>query len=212
MRIRSLALSLAILSVSVSTVFGQYKMDAAGDPVPSAVPAAIGTALQAPGVKVLNASGQVFCEVWLVKTAPNGTASTESDVTLPTIPVGGLIGAIQFPEKAADRRDQAIKPGLYLLRYVLMPVNGAHQGAAPQRDFAAMVPAASDPGLSAKPSLEEVIAMSTKVSQTSHPAILSLAPGSGKVTFTKEGDHDWTLNTKLGDTPVAIILVGRAEN
>jgi hypothetical protein len=201
-----------MLTVSATAVFGQYKMDAAGDAVPSEVPAAIGAALQAPGIKILNGSGQVFCEVWLVKAAPSGPASAESDVTLPTVPMGALLGAIKFPAKGADRRDQAIKPGAYLLRYVLMPVNGAHLGAAPQRDFAAMVPAATDPGLTAKPSLEEVIAMSTKVSQTTHPAILSLAPGSGKVAFTKEGDHDWTLNTKIGDTPIAIIVAGKAEN
>jgi hypothetical protein len=201
-----------MLTVPATAAFGQYKMDAAGDPVPSEVPAAIGAALQTPGVKILNASGQVFCEVWLVKAAPSGPASTEPDVSLPTIPTGAMLGAIKFPSKGADRRDQAIKPGAYLLRYVVMPVNGAHQGAAPQRDFAAMVPPASDPGLGAKPSLEEVIGMSTKVSQTTHPAILSLTPGSGKVTFTKEGDHDWTLNTKIGETPIAIIVAGKAEN
>ncbi len=204
--------SLCVLLLSASALFAQYKMDAAGDPVPSEIPAAVGSGLQSPGVKVLNNSGAVFCEIWLAKTAPSGTASTESDVTLPTVPVGSLIGAIKFPAKGMDRRDQAIQPGVYLLRYVLMPVNGAHLGAAPQRDFAAMVPSASDPGPSAKPSLEDVIAMSTKVSQTSHPAVLSLAPGSGKMTFTKEAEHDWTLNSKIGDLPVAVILVGKAEN
>jgi hypothetical protein len=212
MRIRSHSLCLTLFLAVTGVSFGQYKMDAAGDPVPSEVPAAIGSALQTPGVKVLNGTGQVFCEVWLVKTAPKGPASAESDVTLPTVPVGSIVGAIKFPAKGLDRRDQAIQPGVYLLRYVIMPVNGAHLGASPQRDFAAMVPAASDPGLAAKPSLEDVIAMSTKVSQTTHPAILSLAPGSGKVTFTKEAEHDWTLNSKMGDTPVAVILVGKAEN
>ncbi len=212
MRIRSFAVCLALLTVSVTQALGQYKLDAAGDPVPSEVPAAISAAMQAPGAKILNGAGQVWCEVWFVTKAPAGPPSKESDVTLPTVPVGALIGAIKFPGKGADRRDQAIQPGVYLLRYVLMPVNGAHLGAAPQRDFAAMVPAASDPGVAAKPSLEEVIAMSTKVSQTSHPAVLSLAPGSGKVAFAKEAEHDWTLNTKMGDVPIAIILAGKAEN
>lgn len=63
----------------------------------------------------------------------------------------------------------------------------------------------------AKMSLDEVVAASTKISGTAHPAVLSIAPGSGKAGFTKEGDHDWTLNTKVGDLPVAIILVGKAE-
>ncbi len=189
----------------------QYKMDAAGDAKPADLSAAAAKAFDSPGVKILDGSGKMICELWLVKTAPQGGTSTESDVTLPTIPVGALLGAVKFPAKANDRRGQAIAAGTYLLRYVLMPVNGAHLGAAPQRDFVALVPASSDVGPGVKMTLEEVIAASTKVSGTSHPAILSIAPGSGKAGFAKEGEHDWTLNTKVGDLPVAIILVGKAE-
>jgi hypothetical protein len=161
-------------------------------------------------VKILAPGGAQFCEIWIAKSVPAGSASTEQDVTLPTVPVGAVVGAIKFPAKGADRRGQIIQPGTYLLRYVIMPVNGAHLGAAPQRDFAALTPVAIDKGAPTA-TLEQVIAMSTKVSGTSHPAVFSLAPGTGKVDFTKEGDHDWTLNTKLGELPVAIILVGKAE-
>ena len=191
---------LLLLALSLP-LFAQYKMDAAGDAAPNPM-------LQAPGVKVLTPQGQMFCEIWFAKTTPQGGTSTETDVTLPSVPVGSIIGAINFPAKAADRRGQVIQAGTYLLRYVLMPVNGAHLGAAPQRDFVAMVPTTA---ADAKMSLDDVIAASTKVSGTSHPAILSIAPGSGKTGFTKEGDHDWTLNTKVGDLPIAIILVGKAE-
>jgi hypothetical protein len=189
-------------------LIGQYKMDPAGDPVPSQVPAASASALSSPGVKIVKGS-DTFCEVWFVKTAPSGPPTKEQDVTLPTIPVGSLLGVIQFPGKGADRRGQSIPAGVYLIRYVQMPVNGAHVGAAPQRDFVAMIPAAGDKGGS--PTLEETIAMSTKATGTAHPGVLSLTTGSGKVTFTLEGDHDWTLNTKIGNLPVAIILVGKAE-
>ena len=205
-------IKLPVLLLALScAAFAQYKMDPAGDPVPADVPAAIGQTLQGPGVKIVSGSGQVFCEVWFVKAAPSGPASTESDVTLPTLPVGSLIGAIQFPAQGADRRGQSVKPGVYLLRYVQMPVNGAHLGQAPQRDFAAMVPTAADKGPDAKPSIDDVVALSVKVSGTGHPAVLQLGPGSGKVTFTKEGEHDWTLNTKIGDLAVSIILVGKTE-
>ncbi|MDQ6676627.1 MAG: hypothetical protein M3Z09_04955 [Acidobacteriota bacterium] len=210
MRSRLLSFLPAVFSLALP-LSAQYKMDAAGDPLPPEVPAAIASAMQAPGVKILSPAGEVFCEVWMMKTTPQGGSSTESDVTLPTIPIGSLLGAVKFPAKGTDRRGQVIPAGIYLLRYVLMPVNGAHLGAAPQRDFAAMVPAASDKGPSSKVTVDQVVAMSIKVSGTSHPAVLSLAPGSGKTGFTKEGDHDWTLNTKIGDLPVAIILVGKAE-
>ena len=192
-----------------SVLFAQYQSAPAGSP-PSELAPAVGAELQSKGVKVTGPNG-VWCEVWLRKTAPAGPKSSEDAVTLPTIPVGALIGAIRFPAKGADRRGQQIPGGVYTLRYVLTPVTGDHLGVAPQRDFAAMVPAALDKDPTAKPTLQEVIQMSTKASGTPHPAVLSLASGTGAEGLTKEGDHDWTWNTKLGDLPIAIILAGKAD-
>jgi hypothetical protein len=37
-------------------------------------------------------------------------------------------------------------------------------------------------------------------------------PGGGSVPgIAKEGDHDWALAVKVGDTPIAVILIGKAE-
>jgi hypothetical protein len=204
MRFRFRPFSLLLVLLAAPVVFGQYKMDQAGGPPP----AELASAVVAPGVKIM-AGDKLFCELWLAKTAPSGAPSAEADVTLPTIPVGALLGVVKFADKAADRRGQPIGAGVYLLRYVRMPVNGAHVGAAPQRDFVAMIPQAIDKG--GTPDLDATIAMSTKASGTAHPAVLSLAPGSGQISFTKEGDHDWTLNTKLGDLPIALILIGKTE-
>jgi hypothetical protein len=93
-----------------------------------------------------------------------------------------------------------------------MPSNGDHLGAAPQRDFAAFVPAADDKDPNSTPDLDTTVKMSCKASGTAHPAVLGMSNGSGSATFTKEGDHDWTLNGKIGDLPISIILVGRAES
>jgi hypothetical protein len=200
-------LGVGVLLLSVPA-FGQFKLDVSGDSVPGEVPAAIASSLGSTGVKVSN--GNVgYCELWFVKSLPTGAAGNEQDVTLPTIPVGAVLGVIRFDGKSADRRGQGIAAGLYVLRYVQMPVNGAHVGAAPQRDFAAMVPVAVEKG--GNPNLEETIAMSTKATGTAHPGVLSLAPGSGQVTLTKEGDHDWTLNTKIGDVAISIIVSGKSE-
>jgi hypothetical protein len=98
------------------------------------------------------------------------------------------------------------------LRYVLMPSNGDHLGAAPQRDFGALVPAADDKDPTTTPDIDAAVKMSTKASGTAHPAVLSMSSGSGSPGFTKEGDHDWTLNTKIGDLPISIILLGRVES
>jgi hypothetical protein len=55
--------------------------------------------------------------------------------------------------------------------------------------------------------------MSTKASGTPHPAVISIEPPSGSTfpAVTKEGDHDWVLNVKIGNLPVAIIVAGKVE-
>jgi hypothetical protein len=200
---------LAVAPWASSICLAQYKSAPAGAP-PTELSPAISARLQPAGLKVTGPAG-AWCEIWFVKTAPNGPKSAEDAVTLPTIPVGSFLGVIRFTANGADRRGQQLKPGIYTLRYVLTPVTGDHLGVAPQRDFAALVPIAIDRDPAAQPSLQQVIEMSTKASGTAHPAVLSLASGSGSEAFTKEGDHDWTWNTKLGDLPVAIILAGKAE-
>src|SRR5205807_7851250 len=138
----------------------------------------------------------------------SGPKSNEEGVTLPTIPQGALLGALRFPGRGADRRGQNIKAGVYTLRYALHPVNGDHQGVAPQRDFAVLVPAADDPGPAATPSFDDLMKLSRKASGTPHPAVLSMS-ASSNATFPelkKEGDNDWVLHAKIGDLPVAMIV------
>ncbi len=196
--------------LAATAVFAQYKNESAGSP-PSELAPEMAAALQKQGTKIVNGSGAAVCEIWFRSTPPSGPKSTEDAVSLPTIPIGAYIGVIRFPAQANDRRGQNIKPGVYTLRYALYPVNGDHQGVAPQRDFALMIPAADDKDPKSTPTFENVVAMSRKASGTPHPAVLSLSSGSGSTAFAKEGEHDWTLNTKMGDLPISIILIGKAE-
>jgi hypothetical protein len=192
-------------------LFAQYKSEPAGAP-PAEVAPAIASMLDSTGTKVNKADGSAVMEIWLRKTAPTGGNNAGDAIAFANIPVGALLGVLKLETKGADRRGQALQPGVYTLRYVLMPTNGDHLGAAPQRDFVALIPAADDKDPAATPDLETVVKMSTKASGTPHPAVLSIASGSGTAGFTKEAEHDWTLNGKLGDLPVAIILLGRAES
>ena len=122
-----------VLIMAAGAAFSQYKLEPAGPP-PSDLPAGIAGTLQKDGAKIVAGSGP-FCEIWFRTTAPSGPKSAEDAVTLPTIPQGALLGALRFPGRGSDRRGQNIKPGVYTLRYSLQPVNGDHQGVAPQRDF-----------------------------------------------------------------------------
>ncbi|HLK21876.1 MAG TPA: hypothetical protein VKT81_23165 [Bryobacteraceae bacterium] len=190
---------------------GQYQSAAAGPP-PSEVAPAIAQALQKDGVKISN-GGAAYCEIWFRTEKPSGAKTTEENVTLPSIPVGALVGVIRFDGKGSDRRGQTIKAGVYTLRYGIMPINGDHQGAAPQRDFLLMTPAAEDQDLNSTPAFEALVAMSRKASGTPHPAVLSVwKADSDTPGLSKQGDSDWVLQTKIGDTPIAVILVGVAAS
>ena len=207
---RVLIRSLAPLLISIPA-FAQYKASPAGPPPPGIAPA-VAQVLGKTGFQISGASGP-YCEIWFRTSLASGPPTSEQNVTLPTVPVGALLGVIRFDGDGADRRGQTIKAGVYTLRYAIMPTSGNHEGAAPQRDFVLLVPAADDPNPGSLPKFDDLLNMSRKASRTPHPAVMSIwkadmdAPG-----FSQQGDTDWVLETKIGDTPIAIILVGAVSS
>ena len=202
------------LLLSAAAALGQYAMQPAGAP-PSELAPAIIAELQQEGVKIVSDDGAVFCEIWLRTQAPQGPESSEIDVTWTTVPHGALIGALRFPQDGADRRGQKIAPGVYTLRFSYYPVDGAHEGVEPSRDFLMLTPADSDRDPNAQPGFDELMEMSSKSSGGFHPACLSMwKPDEGDFQegFAKLGDYDWVLSTKIGDMPVNIILIGVNEH
>ena len=198
-----LAFSLTVLSALAQ----DYKVE----PISSAAPALAG-AMQSQGYRISSPAGP-WCEVWFAKTIAVGAKPSDSAITF-GIAQGTLLGVLRFPAKGADRRGQVIPAGVYTMRYSQFPVDGAHQGVAPQRDFALLSAAASDTDPAAKPDFNTLVQWSTKASGTAHPAVLSLESppsGAGVGSLTKEGDNDWTLTIKDGDLTFAIILVGKVE-
>ena len=106
-----------------------------------------------------------------------------------------------------------IPAGLYTMRYSNFRPDGAHQGVAPQRDFALLTPIASDADPAAKPDFATLVQWSKAVAG-SHPAVFSMeTPPDGATpgSLVKEGEHDWTLTVKAGDLTFSVILVGKAE-
>jgi hypothetical protein len=202
--------SALVFFLAAGSLCAQYKSEPAGAP-PSELAPSIIQALQPQGTKIVSGDGTVVCEVWFRTSLPSGPPSSDPNVTLTTVPQGALLGAIRFPSQGSDRRGQPIKPGVYTLRYSQIPVNGDHQGASPQRDFALLTPAADDKDANAMPNFDALNAMSRKASGTPHPAVLSIwaAGASDPLGLTKQGDsNDWALTTKVGGTAISIILVG----
>jgi len=201
-----------LLCAALAFANGGYKSEPAGAP-PSELAPAILAEMQPDGHKVIGPDGKVLCEVWFRKTAPEAPPTSETDVSWKTTPLGGLLGAIRFPSKGSDRRGQTIQPGVYTLRYNLYPINGDHQGVAPQRDFLVLSPASLDKSLDPVKVFDELMNYSRKVSGTPHPAVLSMwkVESDFKPGMSQAGEHDWALQAKIGDVPVALILVGKAE-
>ena|SRR5271165_2280496 len=210
---RTFSISRVVLPVLLGSVaaFGQYEAGSAGAP-PSGLAPAISAVLQKDGVTV-SKGGTPYCEIWF-RTGTVGGGKTEENQSIKGIDIGTLVGAIRFDGKGQDRRGQGIKPGVYTLRYGLIPVNGDHQGAAPQRDFVVMVPVANDTDLNAKPAFDALMDMSRKASGTPHPAVLSLwkADADAPAGISQQGESDWVLQDKLGDTRISIIIIGIAAN
>jgi hypothetical protein len=208
---RFVLLPLILLLVAFSALAQDYKLEPVATAAPG-LPAAYALVVQSQGFRVNGASG-AWCEVWLAKSLPLGAKPDDAAISF-GIAQGTLLGVIRFPGKGADRRGQVIPAGVYTLRYSLFPVDGAHSGVAPQRDFALMTPLAADPDPAAKPAFDDLVKMSGKASGTPHPAVLSLeTPPTGATapSVVKEGEHDWTLTVKAGDLTFSIIVVGKAE-
>jgi hypothetical protein len=208
---RLVPLACAALAAAFSIYAQDYKLepiDAAPPPLPATYAAVI---FQRPGFRVVGPNG-AWCEVWFRNSIPAGPKPGDSSISF-GIAQGTLLGVLRFPGQGADRRGQVIQPGVYTLRYSNYPVDGAHQGVAPQRDFALLTPLAGDPDPNATPNFDSLVQMSGKASGTPHPAVLSLeTPADAKFpSLSKEGDHDWVLNVKVGDLQIAVIVAGKYE-
>ncbi|WP_321472426.1 hypothetical protein [uncultured Paludibaculum sp.] len=202
--------ALGVASLLAVSCFAELKVQPAG--APPAEASAVSASLVKDGVKVVKDDGSILLEMWVVASEPKGGAA-EQNTTWSSVGHGSLLGVVKYPVRASDRRGQGIKPGTYTMRYSYFPMNGDHQGVAPQRDFALLSPVAADTDAAAKPAFDALVEMSKKASGTPHPLVLSIwkedkpvAPG-----IEAAGETDQVLHVNIGSTSVSIIVVGKAE-
>jgi len=202
----------AILLCTSSVLLGQYKVETSGAP-PAAVASGVSGVLDKQGVKITGPNGQVFAELWFRATPPPASATKEDASTWTGVAHGTLVGVVNFPTKTADRRGNPINAGVYTMRLSFFPVNGDHQGVAPQRDFLLLSKAEEDTDPASTPDFNTLVAASKKVTGSPHPAVFSMwkVDNDFKAGFEKMGETDWVLQVKVAGTPVAIILIGKAE-
>jgi hypothetical protein len=218
-------LSLLILTALWIACFSQasgqdYKMAKLDSPAPSGVAPEIGSLLESTGFKVFKGSS-VVCEIWLAKEWPIAAdATTGGEVIYPLTP-GQLIGVIRYPRKTEDFRGQEIAAGTYLMRYAQQPIDGAHVGTSPTRDFLALTPVAKDRDPKTI-DYKALVEASKEVSGTAHPAILSLQrveEGAMPESIREVSEREWVIANFVGkakqgggtkDLPMALVVVGKA--
>lgn len=186
----------------------------------TAVAPEIGRLLAPSGWQVVVGDGRVVCRWWLARTWPVGAGPTGPDVLYPFTP-GQVLGVVHFPRKASDFREQDIPAGWYVARYAQQPVDGAHVGTSPTRDFIALCPAAKDRDPT-PPDYKGLVVLSKQTSGTEHPAILSLQPaqpGGEPALIREDADRGWVILQLQGQAvvegqakvlPLAVVVVGKA--
>jgi hypothetical protein len=175
------------------------------------------SALEPQGARVTLSEG-TYCELWLRKSIPSDEKKGGGGALHPGLAVSTAIGVIRFVAPASDFRGQAIKPGLYTLRYALMPSDGAHMGASEYPDYLLVIPAADDPDPDAAFKFADLVDLSRKATGTRHPGVFSLTRPSG-TTFPAAAINDQghvVLQFKArlrsaGDAPMALVVKGHAE-
>jgi hypothetical protein len=204
--------------VALDALAASYKLEAVST-APEGLSPGVRALLQPEGYKVVNDQGAARCQVWIRKEISNTGKPASPDAKYPALHLGQLLGVMKFDSAGSDYRGQALKPGVYTLRYCLILQDGNHLGAAPIPDFVLLVPASEDTkDPDAVMSADEVVALSRKASGTNHPAVINLAPPAAASNATLEKDEmdHWVLKAKsqskpAADLPIAIIVVGRAE-
>ena len=206
-----------ILTISAAALADGAKVEPIGAFADQSAPESVRKSLEAKGYRVTLAGG-VVCELWLRAAVATGSKSETQGAVYTGLPVSTMVGVISFPKTTNDFRGQTIKAGAYTLRYAVHPADGNHLGISPIRDFLVMIPVSADQNPDAIYKFEELVKLSTKASGTNHPAVISLAmPDAGAAPSVAENDQGHVIfAAKLktqsgGDTPIAIIVKGRAE-
>jgi hypothetical protein len=178
--------------------------------------------LKTSSVQFTDDKGKVLAEVWLRKEVPSAAteAQVQNGLTWQEVPQSTLIGAIKIDDGVTDYRKQKIRAGVFTLRLGYQPMDGDHMGTAPNNEFVILVPAKNDAG-EASFEVEKLHKLSTRASNTGHPAVLLLFPvakkdlGKPPSLSKRDGDHwvvtltqDVTAKGKKTTIGIALTLVG----
>lgn len=186
------------------------KVEPIGPLTDSAASDGLKKAVEPTGYRVLLDDGSEWCRIWLRAATPASGKTEVEGALFPQLTESTLIGVISFTKPATDYRGQAVQPGLYTLRYELLPNDGNHLGVADNRDFALLVRAADDPDPAANFDFKQLVALSRKATGAAHPGPINLVqPASDAVpTVSNDGQGHWIFANKLKMQSGEPLLIG----
>lgn len=211
MRNRALALAASLLFLTPLLLAAPAgKVEAIGPLTDAAASDALKKAVEPTGYRVLLDDGSEWCKIWLRAGAPASGKTDVEGALFPQLTESMLIGVISFTKPATDFRGQAVQPGLYTLRYELLPNDGNHLGVADNRDFALLVRAADDPDPTTNFDFKQLVAQSRKATGSAHPGPINLVqPASDNVpAVSNDGQEHWVFADKLKMQSGEPLLIG----
>lgn len=177
-------MSIIVASAIVAALIGpsasaqdSYSTEVLSEAPPEDLAAPIRETLAEEGIRVLDAKGEPYLDLWLRTSLPTQGEITgpTGSVIFPFLEVGELIGAVRLAEDTGDYKDQVILPGVYTMRYGMQPVDGNHLGVSKFRDYVLLSLPDEDIELEPIPQ-DDLNAVSTGPSATNHPTIFLLLP------------------------------------
>jgi hypothetical protein len=194
------------------------KVESIGPLTDKAVPDGVRQVLDSKGYHVTLDDGSAACELWLRATVPAQPKKDVQGALYTRLAESTMVGVLHFPQASTDYRGQPISPGFYTLRYELIPDDGNHLGAAPNRDFLLLVPASSDTDPNAVLKFQELVNLSRKATGTKHPGPLNLvqAESGTAAAVSKDDQEHWTFSggMKLSsgeEMPFALVVKGTGQ-
>lgn len=210
--------TVASLLLSLICTAQNGKVESIGPLTDASVPEAVRQSLDSKGYRLTLDDPSPACELWIRKSVPAQAKKDVEGVAYPQLPESTQVGVVHFPRAAADFRGHNIPTGFYTLRYELMPNDGNHLGAAPNRDFLLLVPIAADPDPNATFKFQDLVSMSASTTGMKHPSPLSLVPSSGgsAAAVSKDDQDHWIFSSSMKlasgeDLPFAVVVKGTAQ-
>jgi hypothetical protein len=122
---------------------------------------------------LLSNGDKTFLEFWFRKQLPLAKKPAGGSLDVDTIADGTLLGVVKVDAPRHDFRDEDLPTGVYTMRLGIQPEDGNHQGSAPTRTFALLIPAAKDTKLDAM-ARKDLLKAAATINAAHHPSNLNL--------------------------------------